>query len=136
MKISHYKLSVLLSIILLSLATFFYIYTTIFTQHGAYANSSAVINGIGGGNITGDCQAGKKALPIYCVQTDKKQISISFDAAWGADDTIQILDVLDKHNVKTTFFMTGGWVSTYPDMVKEIYSRGTTLEITARTTNR
>ena len=124
MKISHYKLSVLLSIILLSLATFFYIYTTIFTQHGAYANSSAVINGIGGGNITGDCQAGKKALPIYCVQTDKKQISISFDAAWGADDTIQILDVLDKHNVKTTFFMTGGWVSTYPDMVKEIYSRG------------
>ena len=58
------------------------------------------------------------------MQTDKKQISISFDAAWGADDTIQILDVLDKHNVKTTFFMTGGWVSTYPDMVKEIYSRG------------
>lgn len=53
------------------------------------------------------------------MQTDKKQISISFDAAWGADDTIQILDVLDKHNVKTTFFMTGGWVSTYPDMVKE-----------------
>ena len=124
MKISHYKLSVLLSIILLSLATFFYIYTTIFTPHGAYTNSSAIINGIGGGNITGDCQAGKKALPIYCVQTDKKQISISFDAAWGADDTIQILDVLDKHNVKTTFFMTGGWVSTYPDMVKEIYSRG------------
>ena len=124
MKISHYKLSVLLSIILLSLATFFYIYTTIFTPHGAYANSSAVVNGIGGGNITGDCQAGKKALPIYCVQTDKKQISISFDAAWGADDTVRILDILDKHNVKTTFFMTGGWVSTYPDMVKEIYSRG------------
>lgn len=124
MKINHYKLSVLLSIILLSLATFFYIYTTIFTQHGAYANSSAVVNGIGGGNITGDCQAGKKALPIYCVQTDKKQISISFDAAWGADDTVKILDILDKHNVKTTFFMTGGWVSTYPDMVKEIYSRG------------
>ena len=116
MKINHYKLSVLLSIILLSLATFFYIYTTIFTPHGAYANSSAVVNGIGGGNITGDCQAGKKALPIYCVQTDKKQISISFDAAWGADDTVRILDVLDKHNVKTTFFMTGGWVSTYPDM--------------------
>ena len=106
MKINHYKLSVLLSIILLSLATFFYIYTTIFTPHGAYANSSAVVNGIGGGNITGDCQAGKKALPIYFVQTDKKQISISFDAAWGADDTVRILDVLDKHNVKTTFFKT------------------------------
>lgn len=26
----------------------------------------------------------KRKLPIYCVETDKKQISISFDAAWGA----------------------------------------------------
>ena len=90
MKINHYKLSVLLSIILLSLATFFYIYTTIFTQHGAYANSSAVVNGIGGGNITGDCQAGKKALPIYCVQTDKKQISISFDGITNVIETLSV----------------------------------------------
>ena len=32
--------------------------------------------------------------------------------------------VLDKYNVKATFFMTGGWVDSYPDMVKEICSRG------------
>ena len=55
---------------------------------------------------------------------DVKYISLSFDAAWGADDTIRILDILDKYNVKVTFFMTGGWVNEYPDMVKEIYSRG------------
>lgn len=24
-----------------------------------------------------------RKLPIYCVETDKKQIAISFDAAWG-----------------------------------------------------
>ena len=24
-----------------------------------------------------------RLLPIYCVETDKKQIAISFDAAWG-----------------------------------------------------
>ena len=68
-----------------------------------------------------------KALPIYCVdrQNDaSKQVSLSFDAAWGADDTIRILDTLDKYNVKVTFFMTGGWVNDYPDMVKEIYARG------------
>lgn len=53
-----------------------------------------------------------------------KYVSLSFDAAWGADDTIRILDILDKYNVKVTFFMTGGWVDEYPDMVKEIYSRG------------
>ena len=123
-------------------------------------------SGIGGGDIIGSSKAGKKDLPIYCVdipgklkkqaQTgndntdaddnsidnmaannngdvkginntgtdDVKYISLSFDAAWGADDTIRILDILDKYNVKVTFFMTGGWVNEYPDMVKEIYSRG------------
>ena len=30
---------------------------------------------------------GDRELPIYCVETDKKQVAISFDAAWGNDDT-------------------------------------------------
>jgi len=67
---------------------------------------------------------GKRELPIYCVDTDKKQVALSFDAAWGDSDTIQILDILDKYNVKVTFFMTGGWVEAYPDKVKEIAARG------------
>lgn len=25
-----------------------------------------------------------RELPIYCVETDKKQVALSFDAAWGA----------------------------------------------------
>ena len=54
----------------------------------------------------------------------KKYVSISFDAAWGDEDTIKILDILDKYNIKTTFFMTGGWVDSYPDKVLEIYNRG------------
>ena len=35
-----------------------------------------------------------KELPIYCVDTAKPQVSISFDAAWGNDDTQKILDIL------------------------------------------
>jgi polysaccharide deacetylase family sporulation protein PdaB len=81
-------------------------------------------SGIAGGDIVGNNVAGKKSLPIYDVCTDEKKVALSFDAAWGADDTIQILDILDKYNVKVTFFMTGGWVDAFPDMVKEIYSRG------------
>ena len=65
-----------------------------------------------------------KELPIYCVDTQEPKISISFDAAWGNDDTSRILEILAKHNVHATFFMTGGWVDSYPDMVKEICSRG------------
>lgn len=66
----------------------------------------------------------KKELPIYCVKTDKPQVAISFDAAWGNEDTGKILDTLEKYNVKTTFFMTGGWVEKYPDDVKAIFKAG------------
>jgi len=68
--------------------------------------------------------AAKRELPIYSVGHDDKVISISFDASWGADKTLSLLDILDEHNVKTTFFLVGGWVDKYPDMVQAIVARG------------
>jgi len=68
--------------------------------------------------------AQKRELPIYCVERDDKVVAISFDASWGADKTMAILDILDQHHVKTTFFLVGGWVDKYPDMLKEIVARG------------
>ncbi len=68
--------------------------------------------------------AQKRELPVYCVEREDKVVSISFDASWGADKTIPILDILDQYNVKTTFFLVGGWVDKYPDMLKEIVARG------------
>ena len=44
-----------------------------------------------------------KELPIYCVQTDEKKVALSFDAAWGNDDTQRILDILKEHDVHVTF---------------------------------
>ena len=43
-------------------------------------------------------------LPIYCVDTKDKKIAISFDVSWGKDNTEKILDILDKYNIKATFF--------------------------------
>lgn len=65
-----------------------------------------------------------RELPIYCVETDQKKVALSFDAAWGNEDTGQILEILKKHNVHVTFFMTGGWVKNYPDDVKKILNAG------------
>lgn len=45
-----------------------------------------------------------RELPIYCVDTEEKKVAISFDAAWGNDDTQNILDILAQHNVHATFF--------------------------------
>ena len=65
-----------------------------------------------------------KALPIYCVQTEEPKIALTFDAAWGNDDTQKIMEILKKHDVKVTFFMTGGWVESYPDDVRMILAEG------------
>ena len=65
-----------------------------------------------------------RELPIYCVETDEKKVALSFDAAWGNEDTQRILEILAKHNIHVTFFATGGWVESYPDDVKAILNAG------------
>lgn len=67
---------------------------------------------------------GDRELPIYSVETDEMKIAISFDAAWGAEDFNKIMEILDKHEIKTTFFMTGEWVEKYPDCVKTLVEKG------------
>ena len=65
-----------------------------------------------------------RQLPIYCVERDQKVCAISFDAAWGADNTGKILDVLDEYGVKATFFVVSAWAEQYPDTAKAIVERG------------
>ena len=68
--------------------------------------------------------AAKRVLPIYSVERDDRVISISFDASWGGDQTMGILDLLDEYDAKATFFLVGIWVEKYPELVKEIAARG------------
>lgn len=76
------------------------------------------------GSVTVSSSVNGRELPIYCVETQKKQLALSFDAAWGNEDTKKILEILEKHGIYATFFMTGGWVETYPDDVKAILAAG------------
>ena len=66
----------------------------------------------------------ERRVPIYGVDTDKKQVAISFDAAWGDEFTEGILDILETYDVKATFFLVDFWAKDYPDDVKLIASRG------------
>src|SRR5690606_2316036 len=68
--------------------------------------------------------ASERRIPIYSVDTKEARVAISFDAAWGADRTEAILDILDAHQVKTTFFLVTFWVERYPEMAREIVARG------------
>lgn len=70
----------------------------------------------------------KRAIPIYNVATDEKKISISFDCAWGTEFTDGMLSVMEKYNVKSTFFCVQFWVEKYPETVKKISEKGHEVE--------
>ena len=66
----------------------------------------------------------QRELPIYRVQRSEKIVSLSFDAAWGNEDTQTLIDILTDHDVKATFFLVGGWVEKYPESVKALADAG------------
>ncbi len=65
-----------------------------------------------------------RLLPIYAVETEEKKVAISFDAAWGADDTDTLISILKEYNVPATFFVVGEWVDKYPEEVKRLSDAG------------
>jgi len=66
----------------------------------------------------------ERELPVYSVERDGKFVSLSFDAAWGNEDTQMLIDILAKYNVKATFFVVGEWVDKYPESVKALHDAG------------
>ena len=68
--------------------------------------------------------ASTRQLPIYSVERTQKVCAISFDAAWGNEDTQTLIDILEKFHVKTTFFVVGDWVEKYPESVKALHDAG------------
>ncbi len=65
-----------------------------------------------------------RELPIYSVERQDKVVALSFDAAWGNEDTEELIAILEKYSVKTTFFVVGDWVEKYPESVKALSDAG------------
>jgi polysaccharide deacetylase family sporulation protein PdaB len=85
-----------------------------------------------GATAAGDAQAvffgeSKRKIPVYGVQTEEKVIALTFDAAWGADKTRQIIALLKEYGANATFFLVGFWIDEYPEETKYISECG--LEI-------
>ncbi len=68
--------------------------------------------------------AAQRQLPIYSVQREDKTIAISFDAAWGNEDTQTLINILEQYGVKTTFFVVGDWAERYPESVQALAESG------------
>lgn len=63
-----------------------------------------------------------KKVPIYSVETDEKAVALTFDAAWGADKTLKILETLESKDACATFFLVGFWAEKYSDTLKTLSS--------------
>lgn len=54
----------------------------------------------------------------------KQQIALTFDDGPGGTFTTKVLEVLDQHQVKATFFMNGDQVMIRPQIAKEVAAKG------------
>lgn len=68
--------------------------------------------------------ATQRQLPVYSVQRSDKVAALSFDAAWGNEDTQTLIDILHEYDVLTTFFVVGDWVDKYPESVRALSEAG------------
>lgn len=67
--------------------------------------------------------AGRK-LPIYCVETEEPVVALTFDAAWGNEDTDALIGILEQYGAKATFFVTGDFAERFPDDIKKFSEKG------------
>ncbi len=68
--------------------------------------------------------ATERVLPVYSVERDGRFVSLTFDAAWGNEDTQTLIDILGRYGVKATFFVVGDWVDKYPESVRALHAAG------------
>lgn len=54
----------------------------------------------------------------------QNRVILTFDGGDGAQSVQAVLAALDKHNIKSTFFLTGTWAERNPQLVKNISSAG------------
>jgi peptidoglycan-N-acetylmuramic acid deacetylase len=60
----------------------------------------------------------------FIKNTDEKVMYLTFDEGYEEGYTPTILDTLKENNVKATFFITGQFLKTQPDLVKRMLAEG------------
>ena len=61
--------------------------------------------------------------PLYSGLSATK-VSLMINVYWGTEYIEPMLDILDRYNARTTFFVGGSWVVGNPDMLKKIHAAG------------
>lgn len=51
---------------------------------------------------------------------DEKQVAFTFNISWGDEKVHDIIKVLDKHDVRATFFVSGEWAERHPQVLEAV----------------
>ncbi|MBW7473247.1 polysaccharide deacetylase family protein [Paenibacillus oenotherae] len=62
--------------------------------------------------------------PIYRGNPDKPMVALMINVAWGNEYLEPMLNILDKENVKATFFLDGSWLKKNADAARNIQAHG------------
>ena len=62
--------------------------------------------------------------PIYQGNPNIDKVSFICNVAWGNEHIDELIEVLDKHEVKISFFLEGRWAKNNPQKTKFIFDKG------------
>ena len=76
------------------------------------------------GGVLNVFSSSEDSFAIYHGNTENKNVSLMINVYWGTEYLDGMLDILDKYDVKTTFFVGGTWAVKESDMLTKIYEKG------------
>jgi peptidoglycan-N-acetylglucosamine deacetylase len=71
---------------------------------------------------------GENLAALSAAAGARGEVCLTFDDGPDAEVTPRVLDILDEHDAKATFFCVGENVAAHPDIAREIARRGHSLE--------
>ena len=71
---------------------------------------------------------GANMLRLPDAAASRNEIALTFDDGPDPDVTPKVLDILDAHHAKASFFVIGDKAAAHPDLIREIVRRGHSIE--------
>lgn len=75
-------------------------------------------------SVTAPTSGQIRKIPVYSVETEEKQVALTFNCAWDDTGLDTLLDILKEYDAKCTFFVVGDFAEKYPDAVRRIHNAG------------
>ena len=61
---------------------------------------------------------------IYAGDKKSNKVSLMVNVYWGTESLVKMLDIFDKYDIKTTFFIGGTWAKDNSGLLKKMYESG------------